>query len=214
MRCPFKLLLITDDADGLVRRVEAALSAAEARGVGVLLRDKRASSRALLDTALRLRELTRRYAATLLISDRSDVALLSEADGVHLPEQGLTVREARTLLGPGRLIGVSRHDAAGILAAHEQGADYATLSPVFTSPNKGAPLGMAGFAQIVAELEARPSSPRLAVLALGGITASEVPGLIQAGAAGVAVIREVMSASAPGAAVVQLLRALELFDSP
>lgn len=205
MGLPFRLLLITDGAPELLRRTEAALAVPGTNRVAVLLRDKQTSSRALLETARALRALTLQRAARLLVSDRLDVALLAEADGVHLPEAGFAVTEARRLLGPVRLIGVSRHSHEGILAAQEAGADYATLSPVFASPGKGTPLGMASFAQIV-------QSSSLPILALGGVGLASLPALIQAGAAGVAVVREVMSAAAPGAAVSQLLRALETFD--
>lgn len=203
MGLPFQLLVITDEAPALLSRVAAALSSEGAAHVAVLLRAKQANGRQLLDEAHQLRVLTWQRGAKLLVSDRVDVALLSGADGVHLPEAGLMVAEARQLLGPARLVGVSRHTAAGIFAAQDAGADYATLSPVFASPNKGTPLGMANFAHI-----ARRST--LPVFALGGVELGSVPALMQAGAAGVAVIREVMSAAAPGVAVSQLLSAIDV----
>jgi thiamine-phosphate pyrophosphorylase len=225
MGLPFSLLIICDGAPRRLEHLQAAFSGlrteprasafcsrAEPRAstasegaarVAVLLRDKAASPRRLLDQARALRALTHRCGARLLISDRLDVAQLSEADGVQLPEAGLSVHDARRLLGSAALIGVSRHSGAGVLAAQDDGADYATLSPVFASPEKGEPLGIPGFEQV-----ARSSS--LPVLALGGVSADQVPALIQAGAAGVAVIREVMSSSDPGAAAQKLLRALEI----
>jgi len=201
MGVPFQLLVITDQQPAMLARVEAALAVELAPRVAVLLRDKQANSRQMLDTALALRALTQARGARLIVSDRLAVALLSEADGVHLPEVGFTVHQARSCLGASRLIGVSRHDAHGIVAAQQAGADYATLSPVFATPDKGTPLGMANFAHIA-------RACRLPVFALGGVTTRRVPELIRAGAAGVAVIREVMSATDPGLAVTELLRAV------
>lgn len=206
MGLPFQLLVVTDDGPDLLARAEAALSGAGAGRVALLLRNKQAGTSTLVQLAKSLRSLTHDRGASLLVSDRVDVALLVEADGVHLPESGFGVDEARALLGPGRLIGVSRHTKEGLDRAQHAGADYATLSPVFASPHKGVPLGMAHFAHVARQA-------KLPVFALGGVRVQHVPALVQAGAAGVAVIREVMSAQDPGAAVLQLLRALDESES-
>jgi thiamine-phosphate pyrophosphorylase len=153
-----------------------------------------------------LRPLTRRREVALLVSDRVDVALLGDADGVHLPETGLGVVEARELLGSQRLVGASRHDRAGARAATAQGADYATLSPVFSVPGKGAPLSVAGFGAV-----ARGSA--LPLYALGGVKGTHAAELLQAGAAGLAVMREVMSARDPALALRGLLTALDAASS-
>lgn len=117
----------------------------------------------------------------LIIHRRPDLARLLGAAGVHLPERGLPVAEARALLGPGALIGVSRHDGPGLAAA--AGADYATLSPLHAVPGKGPALGLAGFRA------ARAAAPSLPVLALGGITPATAAAALEAGADGLAVLR-------------------------
>lgn len=201
---PFSLLIISDGCDQLAARITSVLAGAARDAsprLAVLLRDKHAGARQLCNEARALRPLTRSHGALLIVSDRLDVALLADADGVHLPEAGLDVAEARQLLGPQRFIGVSRHDLPGVRAAERAGADYATLSPVFTSPEKGEPLGVSAFAAI-----ARDSA--LPLFALGGVTAARVPELVQAGARGIAVMREIMAASQPAVSLCALQRAL------
>lgn len=200
MRPSFDLILISDARPELVERVGALREALSPR-VALLLRDKLASGGALLDQALRLRAITRAEGACLLISDRVDVALAAAADGVQLPEAGLPVATARALLGPQALVGVSRHDLSGVRAAEREGADYATLSPIYASPGKGAPIGCEALRQ------AARHGP-LPLYALGGVRADNVSELVRAGAAGIATIREVFDAAQPERAILALLRAL------
>ena len=199
MRPSFQLIVITDGAPELVARVRNFASALSPE-VALLLRDKQASQAALLEQAQALRGITREHGAALLVSEHVAIALRSDADGVHLPEQSCPLAEARSQLGD-RLIGVSRHDLPGLHAAEQAGADYATLSPVFASPAKGTPLGLTAFARSA-------SATRLPLFALGGVTADDAHALVRAGAAGVAVIREVLATSDPARALTALLRAL------
>src|SRR5262249_9525805 len=134
-----------------------------------------------------------------------DIAAAAKAGagGIHLsgPAQ---IAEARTVLGLGRLIGVSAHDEAEIVAAAATGADYVTLSPIFPSASKpgyGPALGLEGLAAVAGR------SP-LPVIALGGITGSSARACLSAGAAGIAVMGEVMRAAAPTAVTNELLQAI------
>jgi thiamine-phosphate pyrophosphorylase len=111
------------------------------------------------------------------------------------------VKAARARLGPSALIGASRHDAEGVAWAARDGATFALLSPVYEVPGKGPALGLDGFARI-----ARVSA--LPVIALGGVSARNAAELIAAGAAGVAVIREVFDSVDPALATIRLLGAL------
>jgi thiamine-phosphate pyrophosphorylase len=199
VRPSFQLIVITDGASDLIARVRK-LAVALSPDVALLLRDKQASQAALREQAQALRSVTREHGAALLVSEHVEIALQSDADGVHLPELSRPLAEARNLLGD-RLLGVSRHDLPGLLAAEQAGADYATLSPVFASPGKGTPLGLEAFAQSA-------SATRLPLFALGGVTANDVRALARAGAAGVAVIREVLATSDPARALAALLSAL------
>ncbi len=129
-------------------------------------------------------ELARPRRARVVVHDRVDLALAAAADGVQLGERSIDVADARALLGSNAWISRSCHDRAGLIAAHEAGADAATLSPLFASPGKGTPLGVAGFAAI------RAAVPSLPVIALGGIDASNTRAALAAGASGVAALRE------------------------
>jgi len=193
----FTLYLITDRHQvpagrTLLATVEAALRG----GVGaVQLREKDLSAAELLPLAKALRRLTRDYAAQLLINDRIDVALAVSADGVHLAGHSLPVADARYLLGPQRLIGVSTHHPTEITAAATAGADFVTFGPVFATPSKlvyGPPLGLEALCL------ACQNSP-LPVFALGGIKPCHLNDLRRCGAAGAAVISALMAAADPSA---------------
>jgi thiamine-phosphate pyrophosphorylase len=197
----FDVILITDEGSNLIERVEQALSQAPPQRVAVQQRSKGWSAAKTIELARALRALTRRLGASLLINDRVDVALAVDADGVHLPEHGLPLEVARSLVGPQRWVGASRHDLNGLFEAARHGADYATLSPVRAVPGKGQPLGIDNFGRMAA-------MARLPVYALGGVRAADVAELRQVGARGVAVIREVLAADNPAAALSGLLAEL------
>jgi thiamine-phosphate pyrophosphorylase len=200
MRPAFDLIVISDARPELVERV-SALRAALSPRVALLLRDKSADSGALLAQAQALRAITRATGASLLISDRIDIALAVAAEGVQLPEAGFPIATARALLGPSALLGASRHDLAGLHEAERAGADYATLSPIYASPGKGTPIGCAA-------LQRAAAASALPLFALGGVRAEQVPELVRAGAAGIAAIREVFEAAQPDRAILALLRGL------
>jgi thiamine-phosphate pyrophosphorylase len=157
-----------------------------------------------MELARELREICRRYHVPILINGRIDVALAAGADGVHLPSDGVSLADARKLLGPSKLIGVSTHSAAEITRAEAFGADFAVFGPVFAPISKGAyaaPCGVDG-------LTAACRAASIPVFALGGISAARVPELRDSGAAGVAAIGAVLGARDPGQATVELVKAL------
>ncbi len=224
-------MLITDpgvpDPVGATR---AALRGAPPGRVVVQARHKGASARALFALAAALLPVCRAAGARLVVNDRADVARAVGADGVHLPETGLSVAQARRVLGDRvlgdrvlgdrvlgervlgervlgdrvlgerALVGRSCHDRAGLERAQEDGADYALLAPVGAVPGKGPALGVAGFARAVAGLT-------LPVVALGSVEPRDASALRGAGAAGLAVVRAVYGADDPTSAVRELLRA-------
>jgi thiamine-phosphate pyrophosphorylase len=198
----YALYLITDSTspERIPAAVAAALRGASPGSVLVQLRAKNCAPSQLYDIALAVREHCQAHHAGFVVSDRADLAQAVAADGVQLPERALPPGVVRRLLGERALIGVSCHDAAGLSAAASGGASFATLSPVFPSPNKGIPLGLAGFSAL-----ARDAG--LPVYALGGIDASHARALKAAGAAGLAVISAVFGSRDPAAAVSDLLAA-------
>lgn len=197
-----RLHLITDRrlVASLPERAAAALAGLPPRTVAVHLREKDLGGRELLALARRLRAACAAAGQLLFVNDRLDVALAAEADGVHLPSAGVPVADARRLLGPGRLLGVSCHSRPDVERAAAGGADYATFSPIFDTPSKrryGAPLGVAALREAAAV--------GLPLIALGGIDAGNAPEVRAAGAAGVAAIRAWLAADDPAAAVRALL---------
>lgn len=170
----------------------------------IQLREKDLATRDLYHLAEKLLAMTRAAGAALLINDRVDVAMALSADGVHLTRRSLPPREARDLLGAGKLVGISCHSLAEIREAEDGGVDFAVLGPIFETPSKaafGPPLTAAALRQ------ARGSTP-LPILAIGGIQAARIPEVTAAGADGVAVISAVMAAPDPGAAAAELLAAV------
>jgi len=198
----FDLYIITDAAvlEVVVPKVRDALARVPPHRVCVQLRAKSWPAREQLRLAHHLREVCEARAAKFLVNDRVDIALSVQADGVHLPEQGLPVETARNLLGPSALIGISCHDRAGLERAGKAGASFATLSPVFATPGKGQPLGVEQFAVLT-------RGAALPIFALGGVQSEHALQLRAAGAAGLAAISAVFGAADPGAAAQRFVHA-------
>ena len=125
----------------------------------------------------------------VVINDRLDVARALGL-GAHLGGRSVSVPEARALLGPHVPLSVACHDEAEIARARDDGASYALVSPVFDVPGKGAALGLAGLARLVAVAGALP------VLALGGVDEASAPACVAQGAVGFAAIRAFLSGTA------------------
>ncbi len=156
-------------------------------------------SRAARDAAQRAGRAVR-----ILVNRRADVALASNADGVHLGFDALDVTTLRSLLGVDALVGVSIHSPAEAREARIAGADYVHLAPVFPPISKGpsrSPLGARALAAAAA------SSPP--ILAQGGVDAGNAAALLAAGAAGVAVTGAIQGADDPARAARDLRRALD-----
>lgn len=205
-RVDFNLYLITDRKQVPGGDLCAAVERALRGGVrAVQLREKDLPSGELYQLALKLKELTTRYGARLIINDRLDIALAADADGVHLGESSLPVARVRELAGARLLIGVSCHDLAGALAAQQGGADFITFSPVFYTPSKagyGEPVGTERLAEACREL-------RIPVFALGGIKKDSVRTVLGHGAHGIALISAILAADDPEGAAREMLALLK-----
>jgi len=199
----FHLYLITDRRQTGGRALTDVVEAALRGGVrAVQLREKDLPGRALYVLARDLRDLTARFNARLIVNERIDVALAVEADGVHLGQGSFPVAEARKLLGPGRLIGVSTHSAREVQEA--RGADFVVFGPVYFTPSKA----RYGDPQGPARLREASSESSCPVFAIGAVTAQRVPEVRAAGAHGVAVISAIIGARDPEAATRRILSAL------
>ncbi|MBD3920052.1 thiamine phosphate synthase [Paenibacillus sp. PR3] len=160
----------------------------------VQLRDKTASKQDIRENAHKLRQLTRRYGVPLIINDHIDIALEADADGVHLGQDDLSLAEARQLLGPDRIIGISTHSIEQGLAAQAGGADYIGVGPVYPTGTK--PGRAAVTTSYVQEAAAQI---RIPFVAIGGITLGNVDTVIAAGANRVCAVSEIVGADDPAA---------------
>jgi len=167
----------------------------------IQLRDKKASTRILVEQGLALRRLTRARGVLFIVNDRVDVALAVDADGVHLgQDDDMPLQIARRLIGPERILGISAGNQDEAVAAIAADADYLSVGPIFSTyakPDAGVAIGT----RLLAELVTRYSTP---IIGIGGITVKNVGELLHAGASGVAVITAVIRADDIIAATRQL----------
>jgi len=178
------------DADLLRIGAEDAAQAALDAGVRLFqYRNKSGTRRSIYGTCLRLAVLMRRSGAVFIVNDHPDIAVAVDADGVHLGQEDLPVKEARQLMGGGRLIGVSTHSVEQARAAQSAGADYVGFGPLFTTRTKdaGPSRGIDGLRQV-------RKAVTLPVIAIGGINYGNLDEVLRAGADGVAVISAVLAA--------------------
>jgi thiamine-phosphate pyrophosphorylase len=167
------------------------------------LREKNLSDRALLERARNVRQWTRQAGALFIVNDRPDVARLVEADGVHLGQDDMSVKDARRIVGPELLIGVSTHTIDQVRQAILDGASYLGVGPTFPSGTKD----FADFPGLdfVRQATAETSLP---LFVIGGINPQTLPDAVAAGARRVAVSQAVCQADDPRAVVAGMLAVL------
>jgi thiamine-phosphate pyrophosphorylase len=176
----------------LARRV------AEGGATLVQLRDKKCDTRQMVEVARAIKAALAPHAIPFVVNDRIDVALAARADGVHIGPDDMSAEDARALLGPDAIIGVSiksveAAEAApvGLVNYAGVGGVYATLSKEQTSP----PIGPEGLSRIADAL--RRHAPQLPIVGIAGIDAGNAGQVIAAGADGVAVISALSLAADP-----------------
>ncbi len=174
-------LLVSEDS--CRASLPGTIAEAAAGGVQIVqLREKHLHDRLLLERARQVRGWTRKAGALFIVNDRPDIARLVEADGVQLGQDDLPVQQARRILGPGPLIGVSTHNIEQVRRAILDGASYVGVGPTFPSVTKDFP-NFPGL-DFVRQATAETSLP---VFVIGGITLENLPQAIAAGARRVAV---------------------------
>lgn len=162
---------------------------AVAGGADVIqLRDKELSSRDMYELAVEMREVVHRMGKMFIVNDRLDVALASNADGVHLGRDDLPVSAARSI-APNLVIGASVGSVEEASEAEGDGADYVAVSPVFDTPSKG-DAGPGHGLEVLLLVRRAVSIP---VIGIGGINRFNAAEVIGSGADGVAVISAVVS---------------------
>jgi thiamine-phosphate pyrophosphorylase len=189
--------------------LERTVAEAAAGGVEIVqLREKGLSDRDLLDRARQVRRWTRQAGVLFVVNDRPDIARLAEADGVHLGQNDLPVREARSMLGPDALIGVSTHDLAQLRQAVLDGAGYVGIGPTFASGTKDF-TELAGLEYI----RSATAATSLPAFVIGGVNVANVGEVIAAGGRRVAVSQTILQAESPRAIAVELRRRLASGES-
>ncbi len=184
--------------------LDAARAALDGGADCLQLREKHLDGGELLARAVALRDLTRSAAASLIINDRVDVALASDADGVHLGQGDLPITAARAIAGSELFIGASTHDPHEAAEAVAAGASYCGVGCMYPSGTKeGLPIAGPGY--LVRFLAEHPGVPHLAI---GGIDEARTRELAELGCRGVAVSRSVLAAPDPAEAVRRLRGAL------
>ncbi len=168
----------------------------------VQLRAKAVSDRRLLAQAREALAAAHAAGARLVLNDRADVARIVGADGLHVGQDDLAPADARAVVGPLLLLGVSTHGLAQLEAAAEEPVDYVAVGPVFATRSKENPDPVVGL-EMVRRARAATSLP---LVAIGGITRASARAVVEAGADGVAVISELLDAPDLGEAFA-LLRA-------
>ncbi len=185
----YKLYLVTDRAMLGGRRLEDAVEAALRGGCTLVqIREKEADSRDFYETALRVKQVTDRHGAPLIINDRADIALAVDAAGVHVGQTDLPVAAARRIVGPERLVGVSAANLAEALAARDAGADYLGVGAMFATGTKpGADLS--GFG----ELRRIRAAVDIPIVVIGGINLQTIPSFRGLGVDGYAVVSALLA---------------------
>lgn len=180
-------------------RLEAAL----AGGVDVVqLRLKDASDAEVVEAARAFRDACDRHRALFLLNDRPDLVAVSGADGVHVGQEDLPPWEARAVVGPDRVLGISTHSEEQLAAALDAPVDYVAVGPVFETPTKP------GRRAVGLELvRTAAATARLPWFAIGGIDPGNAPEVVAAGAERLAVVRAIRDADDPEAAA-RALRAV------
>lgn len=191
MKDYLKLYLVTDRELSLGRSLEEVVSEAVKGGVTVVqLREKDASTGEFIGLARRLMKLLKPLRIPLIINDRVDVALAVDADGVHIGQSDMSYEDARRLLGPDKIIGLSVESFEDIEAANALDVDYIGISPVYGTPTKtdtAEPFGLEGLRKAV-QMSAHPT------VAIGGMNASTIAEVMASGTDGVAVVSAICSA--------------------
>jgi thiamine-phosphate pyrophosphorylase len=156
------------------------------------LREKNLNDRELLERARNVRKWTRLAGALFIVNDRPDIARLADADGVHLGQEDLPVQEARKIIGPDALIGVSTHDVEQVRRAVRDGANYLGIGPAFPTQTKMFE-ALAGLDFIKVAL----AETSLPAFAIGGINLDTIDAVVGAGTKRVAVSAAIAAADDP-----------------
>lgn len=192
---------LTDSRLSMGRSLEEVVCALLASGVRIIqYREKKLPRARMLEECRLLRKLTKAANACFIVNDHVELAILAQADGLHLGQDDLPVREARRLVGDGMIIGLSTHSPEQALAAVESGADYIGVGPIFETRTKEdvvAPVGFPYLDWVVANIA-------LPFVAIGGIKRHNIADVVAHGANCCALVSELVSAPLIGERVAEV----------
>lgn len=185
----YQLYLCTDRNLMSTATVEESVELAIQGGVTVVqLREKQLSSRDFYETAVRVKSITDHYQVPLIINDRLDIAQAVGASGVHLGQSDLPCREARRILGPNAIIGVSARTVPLARKAVQDGADYLGVGAMCTTSTKSDAVVISK--EQLAQIRAAVSIP---MVIIGGINAHTAMNYAGMGIDGIAVVSAIVS---------------------
>jgi thiamine-phosphate pyrophosphorylase len=205
MRVDLRLYAIVDpEHAGGHSLPDLARRVAEGGATLLQLRDKRSETREMIALAVAIRAALDPFGVPLIINDRVDVALASGADGVHVGQEDMDAADARRLLGPGAIIGLSVKTLADAQAAKLDQLTYVAIGGVFptTSKDNKTSIGPDGLRQLVSAVRAR--APHYPIGAIAGITDANAAEVIAAGADGICAISALSKAGDPAEAASRL----------
>ena len=181
------------------------VSLVSGKQIGLIqLRDKLSAKTDVLKFAVKLAKYLVPSKTLLIINDYVDIAALSLADGVHLGQGDLSLKQARTILGKDRIIGISCHNLAQALKAQREGADYIGIGPVYATATKP---GFRGIGlKAAAELKSKITIPYFAI---GNISEGNIKEIAAAGIKRIAVCRAILESDEPQRAVKRLYKELK-----
>ena len=197
-------VLVDPDSAGRFDVLEQARRAVAGGATAIQLRGKTASARYLVEAGYGLKVFCRTEGVLFIVNDRLDVALACDADGVHLGQSDLPVREARAIAPHSFVIGASAHSAEEARKAEEDGVDYLGVGAVFatTSKSDATVLGLETLGMVI-------RATRLPCIGIGGITPGRVGKVLACGACGVAVHQAVVGVPDITAAAGAFIRKIE-----
>ncbi|MDU2490685.1 MAG: thiamine phosphate synthase [Clostridium celatum] len=185
-----KLYLVTDSDILKGRDFYNCIEEALKGGVTMLqLREKNATGREFLEKAVKLRSLTKKYNVKFIINDRVDIAMLCDADGVHVGQSDIAADKVRRLIGKNKIIGVSARTVEEAMKAKENGADYLGVGAMFTTTTK-----LDAKSVTINKLSEIKKEVNLPIVAIGGITLDNINKLKQCNIDGYAVVSAILKA--------------------
>ena len=182
---------------------DVVVQAIEGGAQMIQYRDKESDDDGFVKLASQLRNRCKDASVPFIINDRVDAALITDADGVHVGDEDLSIGEARDILGPDKIIGKTARTVQQAIAAEREGADYVGLGPVFPTDSKqiDGPIGMG-------VIRSASQALKIPLFAIGGINLSNLDQLLQAGSRRIAVISAVVSSDDVKSSANELLRKL------